>query len=137
MPSFRETLASGGRGAWPPEKRAVKKHRMLGAEGRIAKGLKVVAGDTYVEAGTTSGFGPWAQEGFTARIPAERPRRKKLMRLLTRDGVRFATRVKAHTVVVPKREFLVLQEADREAITTEAARYLDRLARREAKAGAE
>lgn len=135
VPSFKTTLATGGRGKWPPERRAVKKHRMLGAEGRIARGMAVVATDRSVLAGTTSGFGPWAQDGFTAQIPAEQPKRKKLMRLLTDNGVRFSSKVKAHTTTVPKREFLVLQDEDVRAIVTETTKYLDRIARRQAKAG--
>lgn len=135
VPSLRETLGSGGRGAWPAEKRPVKKHRMLGADGRIAKGLKVVAGDRSVQVGSTSGFAVWAQQGFTAHIPAERPKRKPIMRLFADGKVVFATKVQAHTIVVPKREFLILTDGDREAIVAASATYLDRLARREAKAG--
>lgn len=130
LPSIRKTLETDGRGLWPPEKRPVRKHRMLGAEGKIAKGLKVVAGDRAVRVGTTSGFGPWAQEGFTAHIPAERPKRGKLMRLLTDDGPVFATRVRPHTITVPKRAFLMLQEEDRVGILQAAADFLHRLVRR-------
>lgn len=135
MPSFKTTLATQGRGKWVPEKRAVRKHRMLGGEGKIARGLAVVATDRKVLVGTESGFGPWAQFGFSAAIPAEQPKRKKLMRLLTNDGVRFASKVKAHTTTVPKREFLVLQDEDVRAIVVETTKYLDRIARRQAKAG--
>jgi phage gpG-like protein len=135
VPSFKTTLATQGRGKWVPERRAVKKHRMLGAEGKIARGLAVVATDRKVLVGTESGYGPWAQFGFTAQIPAEQPKRKKLMRLLTNNGVRFASKVKAHSVTVPKREFLVLQDEDVRAIVDETTKYLDRIARRQAKAG--
>jgi phage gpG-like protein len=135
VPSFKTTLATQGRGKWVPERRPVKKHRMLGGEGKIARGLAVVATDRKVLAGTTSGFGPWAQDGFTAQIPAEQPKRKRLMRLLTNDGVRFTSKVKAHTTTVPKREFLVLQDEDERAIVGETTKYLDRIARRQAKAG--
>jgi phage gpG-like protein len=135
IPSLRETLASGGRGRWPAEKRPVRKHRMLGAEGRIAKGLRSVATDSVLLVGTSSGYGVWAQQGFTATIRGERPRKKKAMRLLTADGVRFAHAVKPHAVNVPRREFLILTAEDEEAIVTDVARSLDRIARREAKAG--
>jgi phage gpG-like protein len=135
IPSLRETLASGGRGRWPAEKRPVRKHRMLGAEGRIAKGLRSVATDSVLLVGTTSGYGVWAQQGFTATIRGEVPRKKKALRLLTGDGVRFAHAVKPHAVNVPRREFLILTAEDEEAIVTEVARSLDRIARREAKAG--
>lgn len=135
VPSLRETLDSGGRGRWPAERRAVRKHKYLGAEGKISKKLKVVANDTSVEVGTTSGYGVWAQRGFTGRIRAEVPRKGKVMRMLTSDGVRFATRVSPHTVTVPPRPFLILVAEDEEAIVAEVTRTLDRLAKREANAG--
>lgn len=134
VPSFRKTLDSDGHGRWPPHRRVVRKHRMLGGEGKIARGLAVVATDRKVLVGTTSGFGPWAQFGFHALIPAETPKKKPLMRLFTAQGVVFATKVKSHAVTVPKREFLVIQDADADAIIAEVQRYIDRRNRRTARA---
>jgi len=135
VPSLRETLATGGRGRWPAERRPVRKHRMLGADGKIARKLKVVATDTSVQVGSTSGYALWAQFGFKATIRGEVPRKRRAMRLFTAGGVRFARSVQAHTTTVPPRPFLILVAADEEAIVTEVAKTLDRLARREAKAG--
>lgn len=134
-PSIRETLRREGRGTWPPERRAVKRHRYLGEHGRIGRTLLVVAGDRRVEVGTTSRYGLWAQFGFRTAVRTALPKRKHALRLFVGGRARFSMRAAAHGIRVPPRPLFRLWPEDERAILAAVATYLDRLARRRAKAG--
>lgn len=134
-PSIRETLRREGRGTWPPEQRPVRRHRWLGEQGKIGRTLRTEAGDRRVTVGTTSRFGLWAQFGFRAAVRTAVPRRKRVLRLFAGGRVRFAKRARAHRLQVPPRVLFALWPEDELAITAEVRTYLDRLARRKAKAG--
>ena len=98
--------------------------RILRDTGRLQNSISGRIEATSVIIGTNVVYGRIHQDGGTIRVPELRPRRAQALRFVIGAQVIFARRVKAHSVRIPARPYLLLQDRDRTYITTAIGRHL-------------
>lgn len=137
LKSIDTNFRVGGRPKWPALKATTianrRKHTSnpLADTGRLKQSITTNAavkdyGDS-VGIGTNLEYARVHQYGHPGiRIPEIVPVRKKALRWMTPSGqVVFAKRVKAHTVVIPKRTFLLFQPEDITAIERIFSKHIE------------
>lgn len=131
MFSVNQNFVSGGRPhPWTPlaastlANRRGTSARILRDTGRLQNSISGRIEATSVVVGTNVVYARVHQEGATIRMPELRPRRAKALRFVVGSQVVFAQRVKAHSVRIPARPYLLLQDSDRAYMTTAIGRHL-------------
>lgn len=132
LASVQQNFTAGGRPrAWTPLARSTLANRrgssarILRDTGRLQNSITGRIEALSVIVGTNVVYGRIHQQGGTIRIPEVRPRRARALRWVTASGqVVYARRATAHTVTIPARPYLLLQDSDRQYIRLAIGRHL-------------
>lgn len=130
--SVQQNFTAGGRPkAWTPLARSTLANRrgtsarILRDTGRLQNSITGRIANRSIIVGTHAPYGRLHQEGGTVNVPALRPRTARVLRWVTAQGqVVYARSTKAHSVRIPARPYLLLQESDRAYITAAIGRHL-------------
>lgn len=114
--SIGKNFKAGGRPMrWKTSKRAARTGggKTLVDTSRLKNSITMKAGETSLIVGTNVKYAAIHQLGGTIPAHTILPKRAKALRWFDGSGnVRFAKKVKIPTITLPKRPFLVVQEAD-------------------------
>lgn len=112
LASVRRNFQAGGRPQrWAPLK--YRRGRPLLDTGRLQGSITGQVTGNSVVIGTNLAYAALHNFGGRIQIPEMRAQRGRAFRFTTQTGeVIFRTRIRAHTVLIPQREFLLLQEQD-------------------------
>jgi phage virion morphogenesis protein len=132
LQSVNQNFVSQGRPrAWTPLAPSTLAHRrggraqILRDTGRLQASITGRIEGLSVVVGTNVVYAAIHQYGGTIHVPEVRPRRAQALRFVTASGqVVYARRAKAHTVRIPARPYLLLQDSDRQYIRLAIGRHL-------------
>lgn len=126
LDSIRQNFEAGGRPtAWAPLK--YRQGTPLTDTGFLRGSITGEVTATSVVVGTNVPYAAIHNYGGTIQIPEIVPKTGKALRWIGGDGqVHFAARTRAHPVVIPQREFMVLQDSDIPILGAILTEYLRR-----------
>lgn len=129
--SVQQNFTAGGRPRnWTPlaastlANRRGTSARILRDTGRLQNSITGRIENRRVIVGTNVVYARIHQEGGTVRVPEIRARPGKVLRFVVGGQVVYARRVSAHTVRIPARPYLLLQEGDKTYIRDAIGRHL-------------
>lgn len=129
--STQQNFTAGGRPrSWTPlaastlANRRGSSARILRDTGRLQNSITGRIEQRSVLIGTNVLYARIHQEGGTVRVPEVRPRTAKVLRFVVGGQVVYARRARAHTVRIPARPYLLLQESDKAYIRDAIGRHL-------------
>lgn len=116
LASVEQNFEQGGRPAWAPL-RLPRVGTPLAGSGRLRGSITSEVTPTSVRLSSALPYSGIQQYGGTVNVPEFRPRTRRALRWVNAEGATvFARRVRAHTVVIPPRPYLVARDEDCEAI---------------------
>lgn len=122
--------ASGRPKAWMPlaastiANRRGTSHRILRDTGRLQNSITSRIENRSVIVGSNVVYARIHQEGGTIRVPEVRPRNARVLRFVVNGQIVYTRRARAHTVRIPARPYLLLQESDKTYIRNAIERHL-------------
>lgn len=122
--------ASGRPRSWTPLARSTLANRrgtsarILRDTGRLQNSITSRIENRSIIVGTHVLYARIHQEGGTIQIPEVRARPGKVLRFVVGGQVVYARRARAHSVRIPARPYLLLQESDRTYIRNAIGRHL-------------
>jgi phage virion morphogenesis protein len=129
--STQQNFTAGGRPrSWTPlaastiASRRGTSHRILRDTGRLQNSITSRVENRSVIVGTNVVYARIHQEGGTVSVPEIRPRRASVLRFVVHGQVVYARRARAHSVRIPARPYLLLQESDKTYIRNAIERHL-------------
>lgn len=129
--SVQQNFTAGGRPkGWTPlaastiASRRGTSHRILRDTGRLQNSITSRVENRSVIVGSNVVYARLHQEGGTIRVPEVRPRRARVLRFMVGGQVVYARRARAHSVTIPARPYLLLQEGDKTYIRDAIERHL-------------
>ena len=129
--SVQQNFTAGGRPkAWTPlaastiASRRGTSHRILRDTGRLQNSITSRVENRSVIVGTNVIYARIHQEGGTVRVPEVRARPGKVLRFVVNGQVIYARRARAHSIRIPARPYLLLQESDTTYIRNAIERHL-------------
>jgi phage virion morphogenesis protein len=129
--SVQQNFTAGGRPrAWTPLARSTLANRrgtsarILRDTGRLQNSITGRIENRSVIVGSNVLYARVHQEGATLQIPEVRARPGKVLRFVVNGQVVYSRRARAHSVRVPARPYLLLQESDKTYIRDAIGRHL-------------
>jgi phage gpG-like protein len=133
LDSIRQTFQAGGRPTpWAPLRSPRRRGSASAAiplndTGHLRASITAIIGRNSITFGTNVPYAAMHHFGGTISLPVIVPRQARALRFVAADGtVVFARRVRAHTVSIPARPFMVLQPQDVRTMGEILAEYLAR-----------
>jgi phage virion morphogenesis protein len=129
--SVQQNFTAGGRPrAWTPLARSTLANRrgtsarLLRDTGRLQNSITGRIENRSVLVGSNVLYARVHQEGASIQVPEIRARPGKVLRFVVNGQVVYSRRARAHSVRIPARPYLLLQESDKAYIRDAIGRHL-------------
>jgi len=123
--SVRENFAQGGRPSWRPRRPPRQGTPLGGVSSRLVNSITSTTTPTSVTLTSSLPYSAIQQYGGTVHLPAMVAAPHRAFRFVTADNtVVFTKRVRAHSVTIPARPYLVAQPEDERELVRLTERHL-------------